>query len=212
MRLKFPKTFCINLKTRPERWDLFRLDWPTWLPDVVQYQANVVSSIPSAVEWPTSIGAWGCYQSHLSILEMCSKDAIDVVAIFEDDACPCDDIHEKLLPALDNVPDDWDMLYLGGQLLDKKNNPPHQVNKHWSLAHNVNRMHAYVIRQPALDIAIKHLYYPERWTGRKHCDHRLGELHAHMNVYVPPISIFGQRAGKSDINAVRWPKRFWKLS
>jgi hypothetical protein len=143
------------------------------------------------------------------VLDWCVQAAIDIVTVFEDDAIASSDCNESLLPFLESVPANWDMIYLGGQLLKKKENPPQKVNDLCFRAFNVNRMHAYMIRGGMIRIARDYLLAHETWAGKHHCDHRLGELHTSRNVYIPKRWLFGQSAHRSDISGFRHGTTFW---
>jgi|GEM_PF-3661508 len=65
-------------------------------------------------------GALGCLRSHRIALEYAKAKGWEMVLIFEDDAQPVEGFNEKLEEVMKELPEDWDMLWLGG----KDNTPP----------------------------------------------------------------------------------------
>jgi GR25 family glycosyltransferase involved in LPS biosynthesis len=66
----------------------------------------------------------GCLESHLEIIQLAYNRGWDKILILEDDLQPTQYISSAHLSGkswkiLENVPDDWDMLYLGGTIKQK---------------------------------------------------------------------------------------------
>ena len=59
-------------------------------------------------------GHFGCLNSHRNILNKIKLEKNGMTIILEDDVEICSDFTEKLNSILDNLPDNWDLLYLGG--------------------------------------------------------------------------------------------------
>lgn len=165
--------------------------------------------------WPSGKGAWGCYQSHTNLIRSCIDQQLGDVLIFEDDAVLRENFLKPMYKFIETLPEDWDMFYLGGQLLYYKIHPPIAVTPTHFKVWNVNRLHAYGIRQRNLGLLYNHLLNPENWSipemrrGQGGCDHRIGQLHHEMNVYAPRQWFFGQNGGRSDITGFRFGKIFW---
>lgn len=97
------KAYYINLKERADRWvqvqpDLEKLGIP-----VERFEAI----------WDV-IGHQGCIKSHLGVLEMAKDQGIFMV--LEDDIKIIGDL-DDLNKAMEQLPPDWDMLYLGATLM-----------------------------------------------------------------------------------------------
>lgn len=58
-------------------------------------------------------GEIGCLRSHLIVLQDAIDRKYDKIAIFEDDVIFCDDFKSRFDYYIKNVPDDWDIMYLG---------------------------------------------------------------------------------------------------
>ena len=113
---------------------------------------------------------------------------------------------------LEHVPDDWDVIYFGGQHLNTDRHPPHGLNDYVLQPYNVNRTHAYAMRRRFIEAAHERLSQRFRARGHRkwHVDHQLGALQVSgsWSVYSPWRFLVGQAAGKSDV-AVRLLRTLW---
>lgn len=159
-------------------------------------------------------GAWGCYRSHMTILERAISEGWPSVAIFEDDAIPRDNFAGMLKGYLDSLPSDWEMAYLGGQHLHRDVAAPTRVNDQVVKAHNINRTHGYILRGDGIKKVWSFLMDYDSWKKdpAHHIDHRYGVFHASgaINVYAPMKWLVGQAAGRSGIAGKFFPVRFFE--
>lgn len=112
----FKKIYCINLKSRTDRYN----------ESVIEFKKhNIVVEFVEAVNGKDifkpnlnrNAGAYGLVLTWIKILEQC-KD-LENVLILEDDVMFLNDL-EKHLFKLNNLPSDWSMLFLGGShIFDK---------------------------------------------------------------------------------------------
>ena len=131
-------------------------------------------------------GSVAFFRSHLAVLEQAYRDGVQSLAVFEDDAVFAADFDERLRKFTEELPDDWQWVYLGGQHIDRAGGVPQRVSGHVYRPHNVHLVHAYVIGPRAIETVVRHLWTREAWVLRGHVDHRFGELHAAMpGVYCP---------------------------
>ncbi|WP_391540396.1 glycosyltransferase family 25 protein [Rubripirellula lacrimiformis] len=210
------RCFVINLDRRPDRMQQF-LDglpksWP--LPQVERISAfdgQGVNVLPPL--WPSK-GAWGCYQSHLSILNRCLDDGVNSYAVFEDDAIFSADFKDRFVTFMRELPENCGLAYLGGQNLMGDRFLPIQISESVFVPYNVNRTHAMILRgRESMMKLQQHLCRPYKKPGF-HIDHLLGQLiqrqyHAHrfgraedarsVPTYIPSQWMVGQNAGHSDI-------------
>lgn len=209
MRFEVDAAFVISLARRPDRLEAFmgRLpaDWPLPTPCLFPAVDGLAEERPRW--WKTTPGAWGCYRSHVGVLEACVKADIDRVLVLEDDATFGPDTASRL-SRLD-VPEDCQQLYMGGQhLAVPEPGPPGLV-----VGRNVNRTHAYaVLGRDAIRILLEHLSPdPALWTARHHVDHHYGLLHRdrRIRVYAAQPWIAGQAAGTSDVGRGAQRERWW---
>lgn len=204
------KSYVINLNRRKDRlikfWNSFPQNWPYDSPVVYSAIAGEYCRFPSW--WKQGGGAWGCYKSHLNIIEQeLNQNTQQNVLIFEDDAIFCIDFVEKLQELLSVVPKDADQIYLGGQHLK----PPINFEKYY-LASNINRTHSYIVTPKGLPNLYKHLNETSNWNNKFHIDHHYGDAHRTKKIiaYAPKTWLIGQdEDNKSDICGKPVEKRWW---
>lgn len=208
----FERILCLNLDRRPERWEAFcrrvPADWPFCLP---QRYAAVDGSRTGVPEGFTAQpGAWGCYQTHLRILEDLLTQGISSALILEDDAVFCDHFSERVAAFLAELPDDWELLYLGGQHLA---GPAESLRPGGPVLRprNVNRTHAYAVRGEAIRQIYHHLARVHIAPRGAHVDYLMGELceRGELRVYCPRRFLVGQVAGPSDVTGKPCLGRWW---
>jgi hypothetical protein len=215
----FERCYVVSLHRRPDRYQEFMArmkDWP--FAPIQRWEAVDGKLVPHPQWWRNGGGAWGCLRSHAQIIERCLNEEVGSVLLLEDDAMPCDGFVERVRRFLQEVPADWEMLYLGGQHLCVPRHPPERVNDYVIRPYNVNRTHAFALNQNGMRIVEKHLYAND-WHVRHHIDHHLGRLHQSKRivVYCPTVPdqpwswLIGQARGKSNISGNVAEDRFWKL-
>lgn len=146
----------------------------------------------------------------MQILEHCHNNRITSYLVFEDDAIFADDFEERYERFCESLPNDWQMIYLGGQLLHEVNNPPRRVNDHVYIPYNVNRTHCFGVSIRGYDDLYRHLFNLP-FAKSEHIDHHVGRLHETgvFRVYVPPRWIVGQDSGSSNISGRTNPATYW---
>ena len=205
LRDQFERAFVINLARRKDRWEQFVSSlpstWPFEFPE--RFSALDGHAISSPASWNSGGGAWGCYRSHLAILEKCLSEKIGSVLILEDDAICGEGFADQAEQFISHLPEDWNFIYFGGQHIRTGHGIPHRVNDFVFRPFNVNRCHAYALKGTP---QIRKIYYRllnyETWRSMHHIDHQLGELHSEMvpGLYVPHRWLIHQREGQSDIS------------
>ena len=123
------KILCINLQERRDRLDHFKKEF---------YKTKFGSEFILIEAIKHSIGYVGCKMTYLSIFEQFKNE--DMLIIFEDDVLFLDNFNENFLKSFNQLPKNWDMLYLGGN--------PQQPQKRYSdnlfLGNNIFTTHAIV--------------------------------------------------------------------
>lgn len=148
----------------------------------------------------TSIGALGCLDSHIRLLEYQIQNAIPILGIFEDDAeivSPLEDLETFYT----NAGDDWDILFLGAnewveiKYMDPKTGADNYncafIQRFWGT-------HAFLIKERAAQLVIQdHLEilkngyaYPADWlyaySIQKHKLKALGPFNAKQYIRQKP--------------------------
>ena len=158
----FDKIVCINLKKRPEKRDFIKKQAKEYDLDIEFFDAIWVSENP----------AKGCLKSHLNILKQAKKDKLNNILILEDDC--------KFLKKcyLQEIPTNWDMLYIGGNI----NAIYDYSNPNW-IKGSIWTTHSYAISHKIFDKLITNLEkYEEEvdkyYVHHIHPNYNLDKLHA----------------------------------
>lgn len=111
------KAYCINLKRRQDRWKKCLMEFKkNNLDDIERYQAvdGKLYDWSSTNYHPKLLtGELGILETHINILKEAIEKGYSTIAMFEDDIYFTPEIH-KLDEYINDVPDDWEMIYLGG--------------------------------------------------------------------------------------------------
>jgi len=209
--MHFEKIFLINLKFKQDRLERFLKQYPKdTLGNVEIVQAVHGDTVLHPNWWKSGNGAWGCYRSHMQILEKCYNENVESYLVFEDDAIFRPEFDKLLSEFMDNVPDDWQQLYLGGQLIHEIKHPPIRINPHVLMPYNVNRTHCFALNKRSYSQIYKHLYNVP-FYAHEHIDHHLGRLHetGKFCVYCPNKWLVGQDADRSNISGKENPVMWW---
>ena len=215
----FDRVYVINCAHRPDRLKETKKHLAeTGMSDnnkVIYYPAIIGDWTTCPADWKSGYGAWGCLRSHQRIMEdvLHTRDAdyelaIDNVLVMEDDIIFKDNALENLNKFMDEVPEDWGQIYLGGQHRRKKRILSDTVVR----AASVNRTHAYAVREEYFTTFYRHISYATDYRGTsKHVDHQLELAHRRRDwpVYCPREWIVGQRAGSSNISGKTNETKFW---
>ncbi|MEW6211686.1 MAG: glycosyltransferase family 25 protein, partial [Acidobacteriota bacterium] len=119
----FPHQVCINLDTRRDRWERMTARFAEHgISRVIRFPAINGNHLDVPSFWRYSPGAYGCLRSHLAVVEQARDYGRPSVLIFEDDVVLAPDFTAKFADYVEQLPDDWDMVFFGalhGQPLTK---------------------------------------------------------------------------------------------
>lgn len=124
----FDKIICINLDRRTDKWAECQKQFDKFGLTVERFSGH---DMAGSVGW----GNNGCTASHRGVLELICHHKWKRTLILEDDFhIRHTDFHQMFSDMIGEVPNDWDMLYLGGHYSEK---PKSRVSKH---VIRINRM------------------------------------------------------------------------
>jgi GR25 family glycosyltransferase involved in LPS biosynthesis len=186
------KTFVINLERRKDRLEQLTIpfEWERF---------NAFDAVKLGKP-----GYVGCLFSHRTLLEQIRDLKLESAIIFEDDVELCENFQNKFDEILKKLPDDWDLLYLGGWNQG-------EIKKYvegLDIAENVICMHAYVVRDKFINTAIEALHSTdeikesEKKPEDLKCDALLRKYLIKGKCFIcnPPLA--WQREGFSDIEGI----------
>lgn len=190
----FDQITIINLKRRPDRLkqiqdEIKNANWPFREPGVLQAVDGDLVSPPEG--YKEGNYAWACFQSHRLAVQNALNNKADSLLILEDDATFVEGFADKAKFFFENVPEDWDFVWLGGHHMKD----PIPVSPGIVRSVHMDRCHAYGVRGKAL----KELYRFWHQWHEGHCDWAISQWVGKFNSYCCHPWIVGQRGGWSDI-------------
>ena len=188
--------YLINLEDRKNRFEITNNLLKDYnFNNVIRYPAIIGKNIskeelikiiePSAIKsildnyrtkhYELSYGAVGCYLSHVNIWKKLEFDNLDYTIIFEDDTQPNFNFFELQEIIKNYVPNDWDILLLGGRY-----NKCKYINDYVRKIYSFYETHAYIINKKG---AVKLL--SKTFPIKKQIDSWLSDqaLHNYVNIY-----------------------------
>jgi hypothetical protein len=122
----FDRICCVSLRSEPQRLAAFRkqvaaCNWPFREIDVPPAIDGTLC--PPPPWWRCLPPAWGCFRSHLQIIENALNDNVQRLMVCEDDAEFVEGFREKVLAFIDKLPSNAEMVYYGGQTSHKIQHP-----------------------------------------------------------------------------------------
>lgn len=138
-------------------------------------------------------GLIGCFMSHYFILQEAILNGYKRLTIFEDDIILVNDFKEKFEEGIKQVPDKWQMLYLG--YYERTGKGKIQVSENITIPKNTWGTHAYMVQNNGIKIM-----YDNLQTIRTHIDIQINEdIVPKMYSYCISPAICHQSGIKSDI-------------
>lgn len=200
------KIYVINVESESDRLQAFADSYPACLPQYTVWEAKTGEDVVKPDWWGSSANRWALVQNFIDIL---SEDNDEDVLIFEDDCTFAKDFEEKYNAFLNEVPDDWDMLYLGAQHVAA----PTQVTAGVLQLKNSICGHAIIYRN-RIKQELAAYYQEPRWGCMHMPDQRRGQAMASgkFKAYAPLVNICGQAKGYSILSKrerkARWYNSF----
>lgn len=189
------QTIGISLERRRDRrvvldeW-MRKHPWP--LPPLEWVRARDGAALVKPTTFRGNAAAWGCLRSHVYVLGEALAAGVPSVSIFEDDAMFCADFAGRLRAFMAAVPDDWELLMLGGA--GGRRRP---VNGEVDRISGALMTHAYVVRGSLLPRLLAAMDQEELYS-----DQLLAQFQGQCHAYAPREWLVAQRAGWSDIEGV----------
>jgi len=191
----FDKTYCINLERRSDRWEEclneFKKYELTGIDRFIAVDGKKLNQTSSGFMTPSRLAL---VKTNVNILEDAIKNNYNSILILEDDVEFTDQV-KNMESFFKSLPEDWDMLYFGGNHnthMGKK--PPNLVNDKVCKLHYTFSTHC---------VAINKKSFVEVLNRIKKYDNALDviyvELQKSLNVYSFYPLIATQRVSFSDI-------------
>ncbi len=195
--------YCINLDDRKDRWEEAAKQFVKhnlWVERVSGIKGSNMN-----LDFPPEIkeGAVGCALSQLFALKLAKHNRLKKFLLLEDDVEFDEEIHSKFSKCYSQVPNDWDMIYLGGQHFHGMN--LQQVSENVYKCVYTLCAHSVIFKYTVFDRFINKLV-----DITKPCDVHYAESHKEINAYVIIPHLTWQRNSFSDIEKVNVDYSFLK--
>ncbi len=189
-----PDIFIINLDRREDRWQHCLSE-----ADKFRFQAERIKAVDCfEVLNPTGLrgGEYALLQSHKKAIERIQEDKLRQAIILEDDCAFVDNLNERL-SELKDVPDDWEVIMLGGNhyKIGAGSIPPIEVNKNIMRVFSSFTTHALLVKDVAFQRVIDAIDKLNKPLDLVYRD----EFQSRGVMYAPIRNLAKQTDGFSDI-------------
>jgi GR25 family glycosyltransferase involved in LPS biosynthesis len=199
----FDRIFCVNLDSRPDRWKSAVEEFEKHSLQVERIPG--IDGSKMNLDFPPEIkeGAVGCALSQFFAIKYAKQLGLNNFFLLEDDIQFEDNINNIFDEYVKEVPEDWDMLYLGGQHYHGMN--LQQISEHVYKCEYTLAAHSVAFKSTVFDRFINNLI-----DITKPCDVHYAESHKEINAYVFIPHLTWQRNSYSDIEKVNVDYTFLK--
>jgi hypothetical protein len=178
----------------------------------IKYQVSKAINgevVPPPNWWTSGTGAWGCMLSHSRLWQEVWAEGIDKALFFEDDAILIDDFSKLFDEFWEELPNEWDQVYLGGQHRKFSGLISDRVMKPTS----INRTHCYGLRRNLIPKILRHNFddLSDYIDNKAHFDTHMEKAQRRndWNVFTPSWWLVGQGESFSNIKFQYEPDRWW---
>lgn len=184
------KTYVINLERRKDRLAVLKIpfEWERF----VAFDGGDHNRI-GAIK--------GCLKSHQTLLKQIQDLKLEAAIVFEDDVVLCENFESKFNDILKILPEDWDLLFLGGWNKGAIKKYAEGLN----IAERVLTTHAYVIRNKFVDVVLASLHSKDKNATHEN-DYKTDVLLANClpkgKCFICSPVLAWQREGYSDIECI----------
>ena len=204
----FDKIFCINLDSRKDRWEkcLEKFAFLGIEGKVERFPALTLAHLTDIP--PKTRGRAGCALSHATILRKARELKLNNYLVLEDDFDLCyspDECLKSLQLSQEELPKEWNIFYLGGNLTDEYGIfPLEKFTNNLFKLNSCHTTHSFAVNSNFYEALDKELPTEEdvlQWlTEKKAIDVHFSKdiLHASQS-FIPQKMLFIQQADFSDI-------------
>jgi GR25 family glycosyltransferase involved in LPS biosynthesis len=189
---RFDKVYCINLDKRPDRLENFDKQVKKYnLGEYVRVSAFDGSNLNYDTKTTNGVsnGAFGLLTTNIKIINEAISENLNSILIIEDDCYFTDEIID-IDTYFDCLPNDWDMLYMGGNHLVQ----PTIINEKIGKVYSTYTTHFVGIKSTIFQDILKNIE-----PKHQPIDVIYSNIHNKYNTYTFIPAIAKQQKGFSDI-------------
>lgn len=150
----FSKVYVINLDKRPDRLEHCNAQFEKAGINVERLP-GVDGDNLVGVSRELHAGALGCAMSHAKAIKLAKQANASNVLVFEDDVVLADSFADTILEHFNKLPDDWGMVYFGGNHLG----PLHKLTDNIYQISHTYAMHCYCVNSKIFDLILSNIEY-----------------------------------------------------
>jgi len=192
----FDKIYCVNLDRRKERWDECLLEFEKWNIKDVERVSAVDGNNLQMKKYSTSMkaGELGLVLTNINIIKDAKEKNYNSILILEDDVVFTNEIN-NISEYMEKLPNDWDMLYFGGNHNTHAGvKPPTVVNDKVCKLHRTYTTHCIGINKNLFDIILSVL---SKYRHPIDVEYSIMQKIFKIYSFYPAMAL--QRVGYSDI-------------
>ncbi len=198
----FDKIYCINLDRRPDRWDECCSIFNIMNLEVERFSACDGQLIDTGYGKVYN-GELGGTISHTRLFKKIKDEGFEKVLILEDDVEFCKNFEENFNSSIQEVPNDWDLLFLGGNHTGGYDKISQRVGR----VYRTYALQSYAVNKKSIDTLYENMIRfighviacGERLTPSVAADFYIGKLQPSLNCYSIFPNLTWQRESFSDL-------------
>lgn len=198
----FDKIYCINLDRRPDRWNECCSIFEKMNLDVERFSACDGQLIDTGYGKVYN-GELGGTIAHTRLIKKIKDEGFEKVLILEDDVEFCETFEEDFKISMQEVPNDWDLLFLGGNHTggyDKVSQRIGRVYRTYALqSYAVNKRSVDVLYENMIRFIGHTLACGVQLTPSVAADFYMAKLQPSLNSYSVFPNLTWQRESFSDL-------------
>jgi len=215
----FDKIFCINLDERKDRWDSCLEKFSKWniKTEVTRFSAVKYESNRLSNKYCAKLG---CSLSHLGVAKQAKEMGLNNYLAFEDDFIfrfDGDELKNKFSNVINDLPEYWDGLYLGGTLDDTYGSfPIAPFSENLYRLNTAHAMHAVAYNKNLIERLASELdsmKNPEDWVLENEVTDvfMCKKVIRSFNIFISNPLLSLQEPSFSNIEGVRYDYSQWML-
>lgn len=192
----FDKTYCINLDRRTDKWSECQSEFDKWgITNVERYSAIDGNEIDRTTDNQSNLnnGELGLLLTHIKLVKEAKNVNYSNILLIEDDVMFNDKIN-MLEEYMSSVPNDWDILYFGGNHNEHMGKKLEIINDKVIRSKDTYTTHCFAIKNTIFDLVLNLLN-----KKNKPVDVYYSDIQKNFNCYSFYPGIASQRVTFSDI-------------